>query len=55
MSSLMGSGSTMHVPGLMSQWFFHAFTTVVKFGFWAGLLYCACQWVPVAWRIAAGH
>jgi hypothetical protein len=55
MSGLMGSGSTMRVPGLVSQCFFHAFITIVKFGFWSGLLYCACQWVPVAWKIAAGH
>lgn len=55
MSSLMGSGSTMRISGLVYQWFFHAFTTVVRFGFWAGLLYCACKLVPVAWQIADGH
>jgi hypothetical protein len=55
MSSLMESNLSNRVPGLVSQWLFHAFTTILRFGCWVGLLYCACQWVPVAWKIAVGH
>lgn len=37
---------------MISQWFFYAVTSIVKFCFWAGLLYCACKWIPIAWKIA---
>ena len=44
-----------NVPSMVCQIVYHTFTTVVRFCFWSGILYCACKWVPIAVRIAAGN
>ena len=33
---------------LFRQFFYNTFSTIVQFAFWAGLLWCACEWLPVA-------
>jgi hypothetical protein len=54
-SFILKNGDCMQSLGLLRQWLYYAATSLVRFCFWAGLLWCGCHWLPIAIKHIIGR